>query len=278
MAVRQGAAYRARMRVARLLIPTAVVVVAVSAVTYAATSSGDTVNGCVTSAGKSKGELRVITGSQKCSKSETAISWSKTGPAGADGAKGDTGATGAQGPAGPAGPAGATGSAATTVGGAALTDGKADLYLKLQLKRAGIVKGDSTDPDHPSWIVLRSAHMSVEGATAIGGSATTRRTYGPFELTKLADPSTTAIMSALATNDEIKSATIAERRPGESFDAITYVLSGARVTAFEQGGRQEPPLFDQFSIAFTKIEVDYRKAGDGPGTVYSFSDEVTPVS
>jgi hypothetical protein len=52
----------------------------------------------------------------------------------------------------------------------------------------------------------------------------------------------------------IKQATIAERRPGDSFDAVTYVFKNARLSKFEQGGRQEPALFEQGELVFTSVE------------------------
>ena len=92
-------------------------------------ASNSTIKGC---ANKKTGVLRVLTGANKCKKTEKAISWGTTGPQGATGPAGPagaTGATGATGPAGPTGPeglAGATGptgrTGATGPGGAAGSD------------------------------------------------------------------------------------------------------------------------------------------------------------
>jgi hypothetical protein len=100
---------------------TAVVVVAIAGgVTYAVADigGGGVINGCYKS---QNGQLRVIDpATDHCLPSETAISWSQTGPqgppgptgpAGPQGPKGDTGPAGPAGPAGPQGPKGDTGPA-----------------------------------------------------------------------------------------------------------------------------------------------------------------------
>jgi hypothetical protein len=61
-----------------------------------------------------KGALRIIDSAvDSCSRSETAIKWSQTGPQGPQGLSGPAGPQGPVGSAGPAGPAGPTGPAGT---------------------------------------------------------------------------------------------------------------------------------------------------------------------
>ena len=100
-----------RRRLSRVVVAvTAAVVVAVAGgVTYAVAEigGGGVINGCYKS---QNGQLRLIDpASDSCHPSETAISWSQTGPQGPKGDKGDPGPAGPQGPAGPAGPKGDTG-------------------------------------------------------------------------------------------------------------------------------------------------------------------------
>ena len=108
-------------RVAMALIAVAVVAIA-GGVTYAVADigGGGVINGCYKS---QNGQLRLIDpAADSCHPSETAISWSQTGPQGPKGDKGDPGPAGpqgpkgdkgdkgdqgAQGPVGPQGPAGA---------------------------------------------------------------------------------------------------------------------------------------------------------------------------
>ena len=101
------------------LAVTAVAIVAIAGgVTYAVADigGGGVINGCYKSV---NGQLRLIDPTtDSCNPSETAISWSQTGPQGPkgdkgdpgpQGPKGDKGDPGPQGPAGSTGPAGATG-------------------------------------------------------------------------------------------------------------------------------------------------------------------------
>jgi hypothetical protein len=79
----------------------ALVVSAVGTVVLA--QSNQTITGCKNN---KKGTLRIVSSPKDCkSKTETAISWNKTGPAGPQGEKGQ-GEKGDAGPAGPPGPAG----------------------------------------------------------------------------------------------------------------------------------------------------------------------------
>jgi len=84
---------------------------------YAAASiSGGVVNGCYQ---KQTGVLSVITGKQKCKKTEVALSWDQKGVAGdpgANGINGGTGATGATGAIGNVGNTGNTGATGNTGG------------------------------------------------------------------------------------------------------------------------------------------------------------------
>lgn len=100
-----------RRRVSRVAVAVAAVVVVAIAggVTYAVAQvgGGGVINGCYKS---QNGQLRLIDpATDSCHPSETAISWSQTGPQGPAGPPGPTGATGPAGPAGPAGPQGPAG-------------------------------------------------------------------------------------------------------------------------------------------------------------------------
>jgi hypothetical protein len=99
---------RRRFRRVALAVTAVVAVAIAGGVTYAVADIGDggVINGCYKS---QNGQLRVIDpATDSCLPSETAISWSQTGP---QGPKGDKGDPGPQGPAGPPGPAGAQGPA-----------------------------------------------------------------------------------------------------------------------------------------------------------------------
>ena len=97
-------------RAAIAIIAVAVVAIA-GGVTYAVADigGGGVINGCYKS---QNGQLRLIDpATDSCHPSETAISWSQTGPQGPKGDPGPPGPVGPQGPAGLTGPAGPAGPA-----------------------------------------------------------------------------------------------------------------------------------------------------------------------
>ena len=98
-----------------MLAVSAVALVAIAgAVTYAVADigGGGMINGCYKS---QNGQLRVIDpATDHCLPSETAISWSQTGPQGSPGPTGPAGPTEPTGPSGPTGPQGAKGATGAT--------------------------------------------------------------------------------------------------------------------------------------------------------------------
>jgi hypothetical protein len=85
--------------------------------TWALAETGGVIRACMV---KKSGNVRIISGTQKCTANETLLEWNKMGPpgpagpkgpAGTQGPKGDTGATGSAGPQGATGPVGPEGPA-----------------------------------------------------------------------------------------------------------------------------------------------------------------------
>ena len=100
---------RRRFRRVALAITAVAVVAIAGGVTYAVADigGGGVINGCYKT---QNGQLRLIDpASDSCHPSETAISWSQTGPQGPKGDKGDPGPAGPQGPKGDKGDPGAQG-------------------------------------------------------------------------------------------------------------------------------------------------------------------------
>jgi type VI secretion system secreted protein Hcp len=164
---------------------------------------------------------------------------------------------------------------------AAASDGGADYFLHLQAKRAGKVKGEASAPGHEDDIVCTGWGWGLSASSAIGDTRTTaRRSYTALTVHKGVDSATTALMSALATNDEIKEAKLMLRRAGgEQEDFFTITLKGARITSVLHSADSAGNTQETVTIAFTEVEVEYRpqqKSGLRGGTM-SFSD-VLPQS
>lgn len=160
----------------------------------------------------------------------------------------------------------------------ASSNSSADVFLSVQTKRAGKLKGESHAADHKDDIVVHGWNWGVFSPSALGSSqATGRRSYKHLVVTKRIDTATTALMSVLATNDEVKEAKLSMRKAGEGQRAFfTITLSEARITALDIECGEDGDAIERVSFSFNKIQVDYERqqatGQRGGGT--SFQDEI----
>lgn len=154
----------------------------------------------------------------------------------------------------------------------------ADAFLHVQTKRAGKVKGEATEPGHADDIRVDGWQWGLTAGSALGSTqATSRRSYSALTVHKQIDSATTALMSALATNDEVKEAKLTMRRAGgEQEDFFIVKLEKARITSVQHTGEADGSTHETVTIAFTKVEVEYRpqKASGGRGGSHVFNDEL----
>jgi len=155
-----------------------------------------------------------------------------------------------------------------------------DIFLHVKTKRAGKIKGEASAPDHQDDIVVSAWNWGLAAGSAIGsGQATARRSYKHLAIVKGIDSASTGLMSALATNDEVKEARLAMRKAGgEQVDYFAIVLGGARVAAIDLDVDDGGTPIERVQFSFTKVDVEYRRQeGSGQAGASSlFSDEVLP--
>jgi type VI secretion system secreted protein Hcp len=163
-----------------------------------------------------------------------------------------------------------------TPGGAA-----SDIFLHVQTKRAGKVKGESTTKGHADDIELRAWRWGAQAGSAIGSTAATaRRQYRPLVVTKGVDSASTGLLAALATNDEVREATLCMRKAGgEALDYYRMTLNNARVIDITLDVDAQGRPFEVVTFSYTKIDIEYqRQQGTGQGSgSYTFNDEVLPA-
>lgn len=156
-----------------------------------------------------------------------------------------------------------------------------DVYLSVQTKRAGKLKGESQAAGHEGEIELRGWGWGVAASAALGSAqATGRRSYKHLVVHKLIDATSTALMSVLATNDEVKEARLCMRKAGEGQrDFFTVKLMNARVTSLEIDCGEDGLATERVAFSFTKLQVDYElQQADGQrGGGTSFQDEILPT-
>jgi type VI secretion system secreted protein Hcp len=159
-----------------------------------------------------------------------------------------------------------------------LPNGDTDMFLRVRCARAGDVKGESVAKGHTDDIVLSSWHWGLAASSAIGSTrATARRSFKHLTVVKMIDSSSTALMSALATNDEVREAKLSMRKAGESqMDFFTITLGSARVSAIDLDIDESGNPVERVSFAFAKVEVEYRRqqASGQRGASTTFVDEL----
>jgi type VI secretion system secreted protein Hcp len=157
-------------------------------------------------------------------------------------------------------------------------EGASDVFLHVQTKRGGKVKGEVTTAGHTDDIDVHQWGWGVSTNTAIGSTAATaRRSYKHLVITKGVDSASTGLMSALVTNDEVKEAKLSMRKAGgDALDYFVMTLSNARIVNVDIQVGADGRAVETVAFAFTKIDIEYAKqqgAGAGAGT-FSFNDEV----
>ncbi|MGY4828983.1 Hcp family type VI secretion system effector [Sphaerotilaceae bacterium SBD11-9] len=159
--------------------------------------------------------------------------------------------------------------------------GSSDIFLAVQTKRAGKVKGEAQNPGHEDDIVVKGWHWGVAASAALGSAqATGRRAYKGLTVVKSIDAATTALMAALATNDEVKEAKLTMRKAGsEQIDYFLITLQKARVTAVDHATDEQGNTLETVTLQFQKVSVEYRpqKSAGGRGASLTFEDEILPV-
>ena len=149
---------------------------------------------------------------------------------------------------------------------------KADMFLRLEGKSTGVVKGESNVPEHFEEIEISDWTWGMTGSQALGGSGTNVKTaLSEIKISKATDRSTTQLMSVMRSNEVVKKAVITVRKAGvtPALDYLTITVEGGRITSYTLGcaAPGSPELVEGFSIAFEQIEVRYvPQASQGGGT------------
>lgn len=139
---------------------------------------------------------------------------------------------------------------------------KADMFLRLEGTRTGVVKGESNVPEHPDEIEISEWSWGMSGSSALGGAgAGVKTALQEVRFGKGTDRSTTQLMSLLRTNEPIKTAVLCVRKAGAvpPVEFLKITIRNGRLTSHTIGtaAPDSPTLVENFSIAFEEIEVAY---------------------
>jgi type VI secretion system secreted protein Hcp len=160
--------------------------------------------------------------------------------------------------------------------------GAGDMFFKVKGAKHGDINGEALDQKHKNEIEVLGWSWGMQGKPSLGGgSASGKATMRELRIVKKIDKASTALMSALRTNEVIKEATLTLRKIGTSkLEYFKIKIEDGRVMSLDvEAGDKDgrPALYERVSFSFNKISVEYTpQGGDGmPQGSTSFEDEWT---
>ena len=149
-----------------------------------------------------------------------------------------------------------------------------DYFLKLD----GI-KGESADAKHKDEIDVESFSWGLTQAVAHGtggGQGAGKASFQDFHFVMRFNLASPSLMKSCATGQHIKLGTLSCRKAGkDQQEFLTIKMTDVLVSSYQTGGSEGSDVpFDQVSLNFAKIEVEYKQQSkDGtlePGAKFGF--------
>ncbi|HKB12295.1 MAG TPA: type VI secretion system tube protein Hcp [Vicinamibacterales bacterium] len=149
------------------------------------------------------------------------------------------------------------------------TPGAGDMFFKVKGAKHGAINGEAQDDKHKGEIEVLSWSWGMQGKSALGGGAATgKATMRELRIVKKVDKASTALMSALRTNEVIKEGILTLRKTGTSkIEYFKITISDGRVMSLDVEAGDDSgtaTLLERVSFSFNKIAVEYTpQGGDG---------------
>ena len=149
--------------------------------------------------------------------------------------------------------------------------GYGDMFLSVKGAKSGEIKGESQDTVHANEIDVLSWSWGMQGRATLGGGVASGKTIiRELKVVKRVDSASTALMSALRSNEVITKAVLTLRKAGKSpLEFLKITIEQGRVTGLtiDAGDKSgTPDLFEELTFTFNKISVEYTPQGkDGLG-------------
>jgi type VI secretion system secreted protein Hcp len=143
------------------------------------------------------------------------------------------------------------------------------MFFKVKGAKHGLINGEAQDSSHKNEIEVLSWSWGIQGRSSLGGGgATGKATMRELRIIKKVDKASTALMSALRTNEAIKEAVLTLRKTGGSkLEYLKITIQDGRVTALDIDAGDtsgSSTLVEKVSFTFNKIAVEYTpQGGDG---------------
>jgi len=142
-----------------------------------------------------------------------------------------------------------------------------DMFLKVESKRQGTIKGESKDAVHTDEIDIVSWSWGMRASTTLGAAGPTgRATLHELIVVKFADSASTALMSAMNNNEDIKKTKLTVRKAGDHpLEYVVITLENSRITSYQvdsSGMNNNKRITETLSFAYRSIDIEYVPQGD----------------
>ncbi len=161
---------------------------------------------------------------------------------------------------------------------APLSVGVGDMFLMVKGAKCGLIKGEAQDDIHKGEIEVLRWSWGMQAKSSLGGGvATGKASVRELRVVKRIDSASTALMSALRSNEPIQKAVLTLRKAGKTqLEFLKITIEQGRVTSLDvEGGDANggTDVLENVAFSFNKINVEYVPQGkDGQalgGTIYS---------
>jgi type VI secretion system secreted protein Hcp len=130
----------------------------------------------------------------------------------------------------------------------------------------GQISGEAHDDKHKGEIEVLSWSWGMQGKPSLGGgTASGKATIRELKITKKVDKSSTGLMTALRSNEVIKTAVLTLRKVGTTpLEYLKITIEDGRILSLdiEAGDTAgSPTLFERVSFSFNKIGIEYTPQG-----------------
>jgi type VI secretion system secreted protein Hcp len=154
------------------------------------------------------------------------------------------------------------------------------MFFKVKGAKHGQINGEAQDDKHKGEIEVLSWSWGMQGKASLGGGvASGKATMRELRIVKNVDKASTALMSALRTNEVIKEGILTLRKTGTSkIEYFKITIQDGRVVSLDVEAGDESggsTLLERVSFSFNKIAIEYTpQGGDGmPQGSTTFEDQ-----
>jgi type VI secretion system secreted protein Hcp len=143
------------------------------------------------------------------------------------------------------------------------------MFFKVKGAKHGQINGEAQDDKHKGEIEVLSWSWGMQGKASLGGGvASGKATMRELRIVKNVDKASTALMSALRTNEVIKEGILTLRKTGTSkIEYFKITIQDGRVVSLDVEAGDESggsTLLERVSFSFNKIAIEYTpQGGDG---------------